>query len=210
MGLTIVGHRPGYRLPLDGEQVDAVQFDELLRSARSLADTDPDQAIVRLTAALELWRGTGVLDNLTQSGMRRIAAALDARRLDAEEDLAGIQLHRGHPEMLLDRLHTLAAAHPHRPRLRAALVQALHATGRTDEAKSELLKGGQATRGGGEHAALAEARHVISAPRKRSPWPASTSLQETPLSPCRWPHTWSSTHDPPCRRPAPPVNFHSR
>jgi len=125
MGLTIVGHRPGYRLPLDGEQVDAVQFDELLRSARSLADTDPDQAIVRLTAALELWRGTGALDNLTQPGMRRIAAALDARRLDAEEDLAGIELQRGHPEMVLDRLHTLAAAHPHRPRLRAALVQAL-------------------------------------------------------------------------------------
>lgn len=162
IGLGIVGHRPGYRLPMHAEQVDAVQFDELLRTARSLADTDPDHAIDRLVAALDLWRGPRALDNLTQPGIRRIAAALDARRLDVEEDLADLELHRGHPEIVLDRLHTLTAAHPHRPRLTAALVQALHATGRTDEAKSELQKAEEVTRSGVEHAALAKARHVVS------------------------------------------------
>lgn len=181
IGLSIVGHRPGYRLPVDGEQVDAVQFDELLRTARSLAGTDPDQATVRLRAALDLWRGMGALDNLTQSGMRGIAAALDARRLDAEEDLAELELRRGDPEIVLDRLRTLAAAHPRRHRLRAALVQALHATGRTDEAKRELQKNGDVTSAGVEHAALAEARHVIAGGGDSRPRRAARLAADVPL-----------------------------
>jgi tetratricopeptide (TPR) repeat protein/DNA-binding SARP family transcriptional activator len=167
IGLGIVGHRPGYRLSVHAEQVDAAQFDELLRTARSLADTDPDHAVDRLVAALELWRGPRALDNLTQPGIRRIAAALDARRLDAEEDLADLELQRGRPEIVLDRLYTLIAAHPHRPRLAAALVQALHATGRTDEASSELRKAEEAAGPDRVHPALAQARHVVSGGNRR-------------------------------------------
>src|SRR5262245_29962734 len=162
IGLGIVGHRPGYRLPVRAEQVDAVRFDELLRTARSLADTDPDHAVDRLVAALALWRGPRALDNLTHPGVRRVAAALDARRLDAEEDLADLELQRGHPEIVLDRLYTLTAAHPRRPRLAAALVQALHATGRRDEAKGELEKAEEVSGSGVVHAALVKARQVVS------------------------------------------------
>ena len=57
VGLDIVGHRPGYRLPVAADQVDLVQFDQLLRTARALSDSDPDEAAQRLRAAVALWRG---------------------------------------------------------------------------------------------------------------------------------------------------------
>lgn len=133
VGLHIVGHRPGYRLPIDAELVDVAQFDRLLRGARALSATDPEQAADLLQAALALWRGPVAVDNITVPGIRRLAAGWQARRLDAEEDLADIDLHRGRAEQVLDRLHSLAAAHPQRPRLAAVLACALHATGRTDQ-----------------------------------------------------------------------------
>src|SRR5262245_34382982 len=43
VGLQVVGERPGYRLPIAAEQIDLVQFDELLRTARALSTTDPDE-----------------------------------------------------------------------------------------------------------------------------------------------------------------------
>lgn len=138
VGLDIIGHRPGYRLPIAAEQVDVARFDELLRTARALTSTDPDQAAERLRAALALWRAPQAVDNITLPGIRRLAAGWEARRLDAEEDLAEIDLSRGKPEQVLDRLHTLAAANPDRPRLTAALARALHATGRTEQATTLL------------------------------------------------------------------------
>ncbi|GLY71498.1 AfsR/SARP family transcriptional regulator [Amycolatopsis taiwanensis] len=161
-GLRIVGHRPGYRLPVSAAQVDAVRFEELLRSAQALRDTDPDQAARRLRAALQLWRGTSALDNLNQRGIRRIADALDVRRLDAEEDLADLELGRGRPELVLDRLRTLAVTHPERPRLAAALIRALHATGRLDQARRALAEAEHAAGRDGAHPALAHARRVVS------------------------------------------------
>lgn len=175
-GLGIIGHRPGYRLPMRPEQVDAVQFDELLRTARSLAESDPDQAVERLVAALGMWSGPRALDNLTQPGIRRIATALDARRLDAEEELADLELRRGRPEIVLDRLYTLTATHPNRPRLTAALVRALHATGRTEEAVSELEKAENAARPGTVHAALATARHSLAGGGDRRVRPAAAGF----------------------------------
>jgi tetratricopeptide (TPR) repeat protein/DNA-binding SARP family transcriptional activator len=162
VGLGIVGHRPGYRLPVVTEQVDVVQFDEMLRTARALSDSDPHDAAERLAAALRLWRGPRALDNLTQPGIRRLAAGLDARRLDAEEDLAELELHRGRPEIVLDRLHMLTAAHPLRPRLTAALAKALHGTGRVDEAHRELDMAEQVSRTGSVHPAISQARQAIS------------------------------------------------
>jgi DNA-binding SARP family transcriptional activator len=162
-GLAIVGHRPGYRLPVAAEQVDLVRFDELLRTARALSDTDPDEAGQRLRAAVALWRGSSALDNVMLPGIRRLAAAWEARRLDAEEELAEIDLRRGRPDQVLDRLHTLAASHPGRPRLAAALARALAATGRTDQADTVLVQAERTARTAGYpvHPALAQARRAF-------------------------------------------------
>jgi tetratricopeptide (TPR) repeat protein/DNA-binding SARP family transcriptional activator len=164
IGLDIVGHRPGYRLPVNADQVDAARFDELVRTARALRDTDPDEAVHRLREALALWQGSRAMDNLILPGIRRIADGLDARRLDAEEELAELDLHRGQPDQVLDRLRALTATHPARPRLTAALVRALHATGRTDQARTVLVDAEHTAGRNGEavHPALAHARAVLS------------------------------------------------
>jgi tetratricopeptide (TPR) repeat protein/DNA-binding SARP family transcriptional activator len=164
IGLAVVGHRPGYRLPIEAELVDVARFDQLLRGARALSATDPEQAADRLRAALALWRGAVAVDELTAPGIRRLAAGWQARRLDAEEDLAEIDLCRGRPEQVLDRLHTLVAAHPHRPRLAATLARALHTTGRVDQAHAVLARAEDAARRAGTaaHPGLAEARHELS------------------------------------------------
>lgn len=166
VGLVVVGHRPGYRLPVAPDQVDVVRFDELLRTSRALSASDPDQAAEGLRAALALWRGPNAVENLTQPGIRLLAAGWEARRLDAEEDLAEIDLRRGRPDQVLDRLHTLAADHPRRPRLTAALVRALHATGRTEQAGTVLATAERVANSGGDvvHPALVRARQALARP----------------------------------------------
>lgn len=130
-GVRIESCRPGYRITLDPWQVDVVQFDELVAAARQLSSTDPDEAATRLHHALSLWRGPAALPGLTVPSVRRFATALDGRRLDAEEDLAELELARGNVGQLLDRLRQLQAAHPERRRLDVLLGRALQLTGRT-------------------------------------------------------------------------------
>ncbi|HEX5119443.1 MAG TPA: tetratricopeptide repeat protein [Pseudonocardiaceae bacterium] len=179
IGLTIVGQRPGYRLPVAGEQIDLAQFDELVRTARALSDADPDEAARRLRAALALWRAPDAVDNLTLPGIRRLAAGWQARRLDAEEDLAEIDLRHGRPNQVLDRLHTLTAAHPDRPRLAAALVRALIVTGRTEQARTVLVDAERTAHRirGAVHPSLVQSRQALSGagPATDS---ASTSVAE--------------------------------
>ncbi|HEX5121474.1 MAG TPA: tetratricopeptide repeat protein [Pseudonocardiaceae bacterium] len=183
VGLEIVGHRPGYRLPIGAEQVDVVRFDELLRTARALSATDPDEAAQRLRAAVALWRGPSAVDSLTLPGIRRLAAGWQARRLDAEEDLAEIDLRRGRPDQALDRLHALVAAHPDRPRLAAALVRALAATGRVDQARAVLAEADRTARrtGGTVHPALVQARQELSGPGIERPDPVTSAAAVLPF-----------------------------
>lgn len=133
VGVAVEG-RSGYRIVVDPARVDAVEFADLVTGARSLRESDPQETARRLRRGLDLWRGPTALPGLTAPGIRRYAAGLDGRRLDAEEDLAAVELDFGHADVVLDRLRTLAASHPKRAGLTAALMRALYDTGRTDEA----------------------------------------------------------------------------
>jgi tetratricopeptide (TPR) repeat protein/DNA-binding SARP family transcriptional activator len=146
-GLQIEGRLPGYRIRLDPKQVDAHRFNDLIQNARTLGDTEPEEAIRCLRLALSLWRGPRALPGLSAPGARLYAAALDSRRLDAEEDLAQLELARGNVAQVLDRLWSLRAAHPDRTRLTAVLMRALQATGRAAEAvalSKDARRGGPA------------------------------------------------------------------
>jgi len=210
-GLAIVGHRPGYRLPVAAEQVDLARFDELLRTARALSDTDPDEAGQRLRAAVGLWRGPSALDNVMLPGIRRLAAAWEARRLDAEEELAEIDLRRGRPDHVLDRLHTLAATHSGRPRLAAALARALAATGRTDQAHTVLAQAERTARGAGDpvHTALVQARRALGSRGADAGSGAGASAGWHPSSPSAQPDPTASAVMP-FQLPADTVRFTGR
>ncbi|MFC9894251.1 BTAD domain-containing putative transcriptional regulator [Nocardia sp. NPDC127579] len=118
----------GYRLTVRPHDVDAVRFEQLLDQARGAADAHQAEL---LRDALELWRGPLTGDSaafdaaVTRFETLRVAAMED--RFEAE-----VRLGRG-PDVVAE-LTELVAEHPVRERLAAALMRALGAAGRGNEA----------------------------------------------------------------------------
>ncbi|WP_433085665.1 BTAD domain-containing putative transcriptional regulator [Dactylosporangium sp. CA-052675] len=127
----------GYRIDVDPGDVDAHRFGALAREGRQrLAAGDGRGAAVVLRSALALWRGPALAD-LAGSAQ---AVPLEEARLAAVEDLveAELGLAEGTP---VGPLRRLVAEHPFRERLRAQLMRALHAGGRTAEALAVFEEG---------------------------------------------------------------------
>ncbi|MFF8931009.1 BTAD domain-containing putative transcriptional regulator [Streptomyces longwoodensis] len=131
----VEGRPDGYRLLLEPDAVDAVRFERLLGAARSARDDLPARARL-LRDALDLWRGTALQDvGLRDSDACDAAAVrLDALRLAAQEESYDAELALGRGAELVPELTDLVAAHPVRERLVAALLRALAAAGRDNEA----------------------------------------------------------------------------
>ncbi|MEV7228029.1 BTAD domain-containing putative transcriptional regulator [Polymorphospora sp. NPDC051019] len=132
----------GYVLRIPpGGSLDLDSFDEHAAQARRLAGQGRHtDAIVVLRAALALWRGPA-LDGLTARFARQVSAGLDRRRLHAAELLAAAHLATGREAEIVPELTALCAAYPLHEGLRAQLMTALHATGRTAEALAAFREG---------------------------------------------------------------------
>ena len=130
---SIEGHPGGYRLTTEPDAVDAVQFERLIGQAR---DAEGSRRVRLLREALALWRGAAMADvGLADSeALDAAAARLERLRLAALEDRFDAEVALGHGAELLAELTDLAAAHPERERLVAALMRALAAAGRDSEA----------------------------------------------------------------------------
>ncbi|WP_409491191.1 BTAD domain-containing putative transcriptional regulator [Amycolatopsis sp. cmx-11-12] len=126
---VVDGQTDGYRLKVDPDDVDAVRFERLLGQAGG-------DETRRLREALALWRGAAMQDvGLQESGAFDAAVTrLEGLRLTAMEDRFDAEIDLGHSAKLVTELTDLAAAHPLRERLVAALMRALAATGRDTEA----------------------------------------------------------------------------
>ncbi|GAA2403487.1 hypothetical protein Cme02nite_74780 [Catellatospora methionotrophica] len=129
----IEGHTDGYRLLLAPDAVDAVRFARLVGQAR---DGEGPQRVRRLRDALALWRGTAMQDvGLPDStALDAAVTRLERLRLTAVEDRCDAETSLGDGADLVSELTDLAAAHPLRERLAAALMRALVAAGRGTEA----------------------------------------------------------------------------
>ncbi|WIV59550.1 BTAD domain-containing putative transcriptional regulator [Amycolatopsis nalaikhensis] len=127
---VVEGQPDGYRLRVDPDAVDAVRFERLLGQARD--DEDPR----RLREALALWRGAAMQDVGLQESEAFDAAVtrLEGLRLTALEDRYDAEIRLGHGAKLVTELTDLVAANPMRERLVAALMRALAAGGRDNEA----------------------------------------------------------------------------
>ena len=123
----------GYRLTVEPDAVDAVRFERLIAQAR---DAEGPRRVRLLRDALALWRGAAMADvGLEDSeALDAAVARLDRLRLAALEDRFDAEVGLGHGAELLAELTDLAAAHPERERLVAALMRALAAAGRDTEA----------------------------------------------------------------------------
>ena len=129
----VEGQTDGYRLAVEPDAVDAVRFERLVGQART--DDDPRRARL-LREALALWRGAAMQDVGLQDSAAFDAAVtrLEGLRLAAMEDRFDAEIGLGHGAELVAELTDLAAAHPMRERLAAALMRALVAAGRNTDA----------------------------------------------------------------------------
>ncbi|MFI9550431.1 BTAD domain-containing putative transcriptional regulator [Nonomuraea endophytica] len=126
----------GYCLDLPPDAVDALRFERLARQGRqALREDHPEPAAERLREALALWRGEALTDVAETPYALAAAARLHELRLAATEDRIAAELRLpGDHSPLVAELEEHLAAHPLRERLRALLIETLHATGRRAEA----------------------------------------------------------------------------
>ena len=121
---------PGYRLRVDGDELDLGRF-------RSL------EAEGRLDEALALWRGPPLADVASQRFAHADAARLAELRLACLEERADRELDAGRHAELAGELEALVAENPLRERLRAQLMLCLYRCGRQADAL-EAYRAGRA------------------------------------------------------------------
>jgi predicted ATPase/DNA-binding SARP family transcriptional activator len=134
-GVVIDGQQEGYVLRVEPDAVDAVRFERLVVAGRAKAE-DGSRQVRLLREALGLWRGAAMQDvGLLDSGAFDAAVVrLEELRLAATEEWADAEIARGRGADVVTELTGLVAAHPMRERLVAALMRALAAAGRDNEA----------------------------------------------------------------------------
>jgi predicted ATPase len=127
---SVEGQPNGYRLAVAPDAVDAVRFERLVGQATD----NEDPRLLR--EALALWRGAAMQDVDLQDSEAFDAAVtrLEGLRLSATEDRLEAEVRLGHGAKLVTELTDLVAAHPMRERLAGALMRALAAAGRDNEA----------------------------------------------------------------------------
>ncbi|WP_162907997.1 AfsR/SARP family transcriptional regulator [Allorhizocola rhizosphaerae] len=127
---ALVRQSGGYVLRIDGGDVDVHRFRRLVRCAA--AEPAPRRA-GQLEAALSLWRGEA-LAGLRGEWAERVRRAWHRERVDAAMRWAQTHLELGTPQDALSLLEDLVAENPLLEPLSAALIEALHASGRPDDA----------------------------------------------------------------------------
>jgi len=132
---AIEGRTDGYRLAVEPDAVDAVRFERLMIAGQA-ATEDASRRARLLREALELWRGAAMQDVGLQDSAAFDAAVgrLEGLRLTATEERFDAEVTLGRGAELVTELTDLVAAHPLRERLVAALMRALAAAGRDNEA----------------------------------------------------------------------------
>jgi len=125
--------RPGYRVNIAAVRIDAEVAEEAVALAREAAGAGrADEAAERYRAALALWRGP-VLAGLDSPIVAAGGLRWTELRLTAAEELAELQLARGHHHEVTGELMALVAENPLRERPRAQLMTALARAGRQAE-----------------------------------------------------------------------------
>ena len=135
------GHDPiatasgGYRLRIEGGELDAERLQQLLAEAReSVSRGEHEDAAERFRVALALWRGPTLAGLQLESLGRDEVARLDELRLAALMDRIDCDLALGRHEQVLGELNVLVREHPLRERLRAQQMLALYRADRQADA----------------------------------------------------------------------------
>jgi DNA-binding SARP family transcriptional activator len=124
-----------YLLCLDGHVLDAQRFEMLLAEARSRqADGDDEAALSGFQAALGMWRGRALGDDVRDPASRGWADSLDELRRRAEEEYGSALLDSGRSAVAFEWCQRLVIAEPLREHRWRLLMLALYRQGRQAEA----------------------------------------------------------------------------
>ena len=138
----IVTRAPGYRLELNGDELDATRFEELAAAGRAaLTGGDPNTAAERLRAALATWTGPALVELVDRGFAQADIARWEDSRMQVQEDLFSAELAAGRHAEAAAELHRLVLAQPLRERLREHLMLALYRGGRQSEALEVYREG---------------------------------------------------------------------
>jgi len=140
LGEVIVREGGGYRLVVEPERVDAVEFEQEVARAGALVESDPASASQRIRAALALWRGHPYADVTGSFRLEVEARRLGELRLGAVEARIEAELVLGHHADLVAELDVLCAEFPLREGFRAQHMLALYRAGRQAEALRAFQK----------------------------------------------------------------------
>jgi DNA-binding SARP family transcriptional activator len=133
-GAVLITRPTGYMLRIRPEQLDAAQFETLVRSARSILSEDSAGAASTLRQALVLWRGEPFEDVVHEDAVEPEVARLNELRLTAVEDRLEADLALGRGSDVVPELEALVAEHPFREHFCAQLMIALYRAGRQADA----------------------------------------------------------------------------
>ncbi len=122
-----------YELDLEQVDVDAIEFERLLRNADRARD-EPERCWSLCRDALALWRGRPFGDLADDEHFELEALRLDELRMVAMEMSLEADLALGHHDLVVGELESAVREHPYRERLWHLLIEALVRGGRRVEA----------------------------------------------------------------------------
>jgi len=124
----------GYSLRIDASAIDTQRFEHGLSQAREVLTADPDAARDLLRDALSLWQGPALADFVYEPFAESEIPRLEELRLQAEEELARVQLALGKNDAVVGDMRRAVVETPYREQLWASLMVALVRSGRSAEA----------------------------------------------------------------------------
>jgi DNA-binding SARP family transcriptional activator len=134
---TLITVPPGYAFRLADEDVDAWQFERMVRDARR---AEPADAVDLLGKALALWQGAAFADFADQPWAATEVARLNELRLSARELYADVTRRSGHAAEAIPLAEELTQDNPLREEGWRQVALALWLTGRQGEALESLRR----------------------------------------------------------------------
>ena len=133
-GTILLTRAPGYLIQADGDQIDSVRFEQMVREGRALTEVDPAAGALVLGESLALWRGRAFEEFTYESFAQAEIARLEGLRLEAVELRLDADLQRGLSRELISELESLVRQYPLREHMTAQLMLALYRTSRQADA----------------------------------------------------------------------------
>ena len=126
---------PGYRLRATADELDVLQFEQLVLAGRAaLTGGDPATAARLLDECLALWRGPALADLGDLEFAEAERTRLEEKRLGAVELRMDALLDSGRHGEMIAELETLTASYPLRERFWSQRLLALYRCGRQADA----------------------------------------------------------------------------